>query len=69
MNNLDRFLTDEITDKPMLFEIFTDCKDESDALKLVRNMVSSNAPSSAKDKLKHLLGEKGTNAIKKVIGR
>lgn len=69
LNNLDRFLTDEITDKPMLFEIFTDCKDESDALKLVRNMVSSNAPSSAKDKLKHLLGEKGTNAIKKVIGR
>ena len=33
LNNLDRFVTKEITEKPILFEIFTESNDESEALK------------------------------------
>jgi 2-succinyl-5-enolpyruvyl-6-hydroxy-3-cyclohexene-1-carboxylate synthase len=63
------FLSPEISDKPMLVEVFTDSKDESDALKQIDYIVKSpkeeNQPlpteTSFKQKLK--------NNIKKVIGQ
>lgn len=39
--NADRFLCSEMTDRPMLFEVFTDNQNESDALFYVRNLVIS----------------------------
>ncbi len=34
---LERFVTPELTDKPMVFEVFTDQKDESEALYMLRH--------------------------------
>ena len=65
----DKFLSPEITDKPMLVEVFTNSDDESDAIKqfdyIVKSPQEENQPlpteTSFKQKLK--------NNIKKVIGQ
>ena len=40
-NILERFLTKNVTEKPMLLEIFTEDKYESEALKIIRNLGDS----------------------------
>ena len=54
-----RFVTADVTDKPMLFEVFTDSKDESDALLAVSTCLKAD-----KD-VKH---EKMVETAKKVLG-
>ena len=68
LKNIDRFLTPEITDRPMLFEIFTDSKDESDAIYLMRHLAVSKK-GEAKQVVKKVLGEKGVSVVKKLLGR
>lgn len=64
--NLDRFTTSEITDKPLLFEIFTNHQDESEALQLMTHFITD-----AKHKLlgavKGVVGESGLNILRKVV--
>ena len=62
----ERFLTPEITDRPMLLEVFTDSQEESDALK-VMNTLETSVAGSAKNAVKKLLGEQGIQTIKKVL--
>jgi len=55
-----RFLTAKITTKPMLFEVFTDSRDESEALEMVRNVsgdVKRKVKRVAKTILKTMLGK------------
>ncbi len=61
---LDSFLAS--SNKPIIFEVFTDSESEDDALKLIRN-IYVNKTNNAKATIKNILGEKGTNAIKKII--
>ncbi len=63
----ERFLAPEMTDKPMLFELFTDNQDESDALKTVYNL-KTDSISKSKQIAKQILGETGTRLVKKIIG-
>ena len=62
----ERFLIPELTDKPMLFEIFTDNQNESDALKIVNNL-KTNAIGKSKQIAKQILGETGTKLVKKMM--
>lgn len=66
--NLDRFITPEHTEKPMLFEVFTNSQDESDALRMISTL-ETNATGAAKEAVRNLLGDKGVNTIKKILGR
>ena len=63
-----RFLTPEITERPMLFEVFTNSDEESDALKTIMN-IEENVRGKAKQFAKQVLGENNLNLLKKVIGR
>ena len=63
----DRFFTAEMTDQPMLLEVFTDSQEESDALKIMNTLEASMA-GTAKSAVKKLLGEQGIQTIKKVLG-
>lgn len=65
---VERFLTPDLTDKPMVFEVFTDSRCESDALKIMNNLEVS-AVSSAKQLAKNILGEKGVQAVKKILNK
>ena len=55
-------------EKPMIFEVFTDSVDESDALKIMCTL-ESNAAGVAKSAVKNVLGNKGVSAVKKMLGR
>lgn len=69
-NVVEKFLSSEISDKPILFEVFTETEDESDALETILNMVVDNK-TIVKDKLKkavkEIVGQRGIETIKKVI--
>ena len=69
-NVVEKFLSPKNNDKPMLFEVFTETEDESDALETILNMVVDNK-TIVKDKLKkavkEIVGQRGIETIKKVI--
>lgn len=65
-----RFITPQMTDKPMVFEVFTDSKDESQALEWIRNITKGRFPKvEIKKTVKNILGEQGTNALKNIFGK
>ena len=66
--NLDRFLTSGLTDRPMLFEVFTTNEDESEAIRIMRNLKAS-AKGVLKTIVKGGVSEKNWKAIKKILGK
>ena len=66
LENVEHFLVPELTSRPVLFEVFTDSKDESEALKMLCN-IETDMKGAAKKIVKNVLGEKGTAAIKGVL--
>ena len=66
LTHVGRFLTPELTDKPMLFEIFTDSADESKALELM-NHLEMSPEGAAKDMAKKILGPSGVQTLKKIL--
>lgn len=63
-----RFITSEMLDKPIIFEVFTDSVLESEALEIMQNLVSS-PERQIKNLAKKVLGESGSNTIKRMIKR
>ena len=68
LQNLERFLTPEITDRPMLFEVFTTNEDESEAIHMIRNL-NVSLKGMLKKTVKDTFGEKGIQMAKKMLGR
>lgn len=68
LKHLDRFLTPGLTDRPMLFEVFTDSRDESDAIQIMNNL-NVSAKGVLKEAVKSVVGEKGKEVIKKMLGK
>lgn len=62
----ERFTTSERAERPMLFEVFTDSRDESDALDAMYSL-ETNAAGMAKDAVKGIFGDKGVAAVKKIL--
>lgn len=65
----ERFLTPDMIEKPMLFEVFTDSEKESDALETLLNIEKGEAKDQAKTLMKQVLGKKGVKIAKKALGR
>lgn len=66
--NYEKFLSPEITEKPILFEVFTNSEEESEALRLIRN-IESDASTTAKHLIKNVIGQEGVSKIKKLLGK
>lgn len=66
--HVDRFTAPEHCDRPMLLEVFTDSTDESDALRIMQTL-ETDAVGVAKEAVRSVLGDKGVNAIKKILKR
>lgn len=64
----EHFLTPEVTSTPMLFEVFTDSRDESDALECIM-YIEKTAEGKAKALIKQFLGEKGIHTVKNILGK
>lgn len=65
---VDRFLIPEITDRPMILEVFTDNVDESEAIRIINNLnVSTNGV--MRSTAKEILGVKGIKIVKKILNK
>lgn len=62
---VDRFLDPSVHDRPMLFEVFTTSKDESDAIRIINNL--KNDPKTLKQKVKDLIPEPVKVMINKIV--
>lgn len=69
LSNVERFVFPGLTDKPMLFEVFTDYQEESDALKIINHIIDDgpSATDMAKKMAKGILGEKGVKTLKRIV--
>ena len=63
---MDNFFNNNLQNGPILFEIFTDSVDESNALMEMRNIVKSYK-SEGKKMIKSIIGEKNLNNMKKIL--
>ena len=66
LKELDVFLDEKMSEKPILFEVFTDSEDENEALKLIRN-IREDTTGFLKGKMKEVLGEKGISKVKNLL--
>lgn len=72
---VERFLTPEITEHPMILEVFTETQDESDALEQIsnymnegkKNSLTSSAKTMMKSAVREVLGDKRIKAVKDFI--
>ena len=69
LSNLDEFVNPDIGNSSIVFEVFTTPQDESDALRIINQIIID--PPTAKDKFKsvakNVVGDKGVKALKKII--
>ena len=68
LKQAERFLVHEVTDRPMLFEVFTESDEETKALYEIMHLGES-LKGKSKQIVKQVLGEKRLNVLKKVIRR
>ncbi len=68
IENAKIFYDPNRTEKPILFEVFTDSADESEALRIIKNL-KNNASGKIKAIVKNALGEKGQKSVKKILGK
>jgi 2-succinyl-5-enolpyruvyl-6-hydroxy-3-cyclohexene-1-carboxylate synthase len=69
---LERFVIPQLTEKPMIFEVFTESDKESEAVYIMNHLAQS-----AKGKMKEVVietidniaGEKGIKTVKKLLGK
>ena len=62
----ERFFINGITNRPMLFEVFTNSDEESDALETMMSF-SKTTSGKAKNALRGMLGDKGIKTIKGIL--
>lgn len=63
---MEKFVTSETTEKPILLEVFTNSSEESEALKIMYNLQKSGSV-TAKNIAKNILGEKGVKTLKNIL--
>lgn len=63
-----KFVAAEVSDKPILFEVFTNSEDESEALYAMSNIYADSVKKAA-NVVRSVLGESAINVVKKIIGR
>lgn len=66
IEQVNRFLCPEITEHPMLFEVFTNNEDESDAIYMMNHLIQDNM-SLLKKNLKAVLPDAAVNTIKRIM--
>ena len=70
INGIEHFLSPHIGDRPILFEVFTETDDESNALETILNIVidqKAQIKSNIKKAVKKVVGDKGIETIMKII--
>lgn len=64
---VDKFLVNNVTEKSILFEVFTNSEEEADALKAMMN-IEIDVKEKTKETLKEFVGNSNLKGIKKLFG-
>ena len=70
--NMPVFTNPSLTERPILFEVFTKSEDESEALEIITNLdsnLSGMLKSNVVKMIKDVAGEKGINTVKNIVGK
>ena len=70
ISSIEHFLSPHIGDRPILFEVFTETDDESNALETILNIVidqKAQIKTNIKKAVKKVVGDKGIETIMKII--
>lgn len=65
---MQEFISSELSDKPIVFEVFTDSEDENNALKLL-NKIEKSKEYQRKEKIMNIIGEDNAHAIKNILNK
>lgn len=65
---MQEFISSELSDKPIVFEVFTDSEDENNALKLL-NRIEKSKEYQRKQKIMNIIGEDNAHAIKNILNK
>lgn len=65
---MQKFISAELSDKPIVFEVFTDSEDENEALKLL-NKIEKSKEYQRKDIIKKIIGEGTIHTVKEIINK
>jgi len=66
LNSMQLFFTDEVQEKPFIFEVFTNVDDEVKALDLIKHIVSPST-NPLKKAVKNLIGDSCYEAVRKIV--
>lgn len=66
IENIDLFTDKNVANKPIIFEVFTDYHEESDALKAIQSIMVDRK-SRVKGIAKKVIGQKGIDFVKKIL--
>ena len=72
MESLDSFLSEDKSDAPMIFEVFTETQNESLALEMTLNTMSTimeKIKETIKNGVKDAVGASRVDSIKKIISK
>lgn len=70
--NMPVFTNPALTERPILFEVFTKSEDESEALEIITNIdsnLSGILKSNVIKMIKEVAGDKGVNTVKNIVGK
>jgi 2-succinyl-5-enolpyruvyl-6-hydroxy-3-cyclohexene-1-carboxylate synthase len=76
LKTMERFITPELTERPMVFEVFTESEKESEAIYIMNHLAEMTSmkvkvavKEIAKDAIEGIAGDKGVNTVKKIFGK
>lgn len=72
LSNMERFVTPQICERPMIFEVFTDSEDENRAIYAMHHIIQTSdgvIKDVAKGVIKSIAGDKGIEKVKGLIKR
>lgn len=67
-NVYNRFVTPEITERPMIFEVFTNVKDEDEALRCMWK-IETDLKGDLKQGIRNVLGDTGVMKLRKMLNK
>lgn len=66
LENMQRFTMNTELEKPIIFEVFTESKKETEAIKIVGELEKTTSE-SAKHMVRNILGQNGVKTLKKIV--
>lgn len=69
INNYKLFINENLTEKPIIFEVFTSAENQSQAWEILSNLAKASIKDKIKNNTKNILGEKLSSSVKSLLNK